>query len=68
MKVKFYYVESLSLYVNLSLIESIQLVERRRMDFELGKEVIKTECCISFGKNAFFCEESYYYELVNRLS
>ena len=68
MKKKFYYVESINLYVNLSLVQSFQLVERVVMDYELGRQVNKIQCCISIGKNAYFCDESHYYQLAKILS
>jgi hypothetical protein len=68
MKNKFYYVESINLYINLNLLLSFQLVERTFMNFEKGKMDKRMECCLSIGTNAFFCEEFHFNVLTNILT
>jgi hypothetical protein len=63
MNSKFYYVESINLYVNLNLLLSFQLVERSFLNREKGQMDKRTECCLSIGSNAFFCESFHFTNL-----
>lgn len=68
MKTNFFYVQSINLYVNVAMIQSFQLVEKTIFDYDSGKYIDVNQCCISMGKNAFFCDEKYYYELYKLLA
>lgn len=68
MNLKFYYVESINLNINLNLLLSFQLVERNFFNHEKGAMDKRMECCLSIGTNAFFCEESHFYTLTNILN
>jgi hypothetical protein len=69
MNSKFYYVESINLYINLNLLLSFQLVERTFMNYDKGKMDKRMECCLSIGTNAFFCEQFHFSNLqqLNRI-